>query len=124
MLRNPEVFSSLPGISARTLDGGKALNYTLVNMKDWCKNSDEVIDTTAAQRSIDPAACILVFLQKKQKERKDTALISDAATELATTALPDALAAWLKGSDKSERASYRCWLHQWSAESAIDLRLR
>jgi type I restriction enzyme R subunit len=42
----PDVFSaakSLRGINSFTRDDGTPLNYTLVNTKDWCKNSFEVV---------------------------------------------------------------------------------
>jgi type I restriction enzyme R subunit len=43
----PDVFAAaktLRGINAFTRDDGTPLNYTLVNIKDWCKNSYEVIN--------------------------------------------------------------------------------
>lgn len=42
----PDVFAAaktLRGINAFTRDDGTPLNYTLVNIKDWCKNHFEVI---------------------------------------------------------------------------------
>ena len=42
----PDVFTAakiLRGITAFTRDDGTPLNYTLVNIKDWCKNSFEVV---------------------------------------------------------------------------------
>ncbi|WP_039756461.1 type I restriction endonuclease, partial [Chromobacterium haemolyticum] len=42
----PDVFiaaKTLRGINAFTRDDGTPLNYTLVNIKDWCKNHFEVI---------------------------------------------------------------------------------
>lgn len=42
----PDVFAAaktLRGINAFTRDDGTPLNYTLVNVKDWCKNHFEVI---------------------------------------------------------------------------------
>jgi type I restriction enzyme R subunit len=42
----PDVFTAakiLRGISDFTRDDGTPLNYTLVNVKDWCKNSFEVV---------------------------------------------------------------------------------
>ena len=42
----PDVFSAaktLRGINSFTRDDGTPLNYTLVNTKDWCKNSFEVV---------------------------------------------------------------------------------
>ncbi|WP_062786682.1 type I restriction endonuclease subunit R [Aquitalea pelogenes] len=42
----PDVFAAaktLRGINAFTRDDGTPLNYTLVNIKDWCKNDFEVI---------------------------------------------------------------------------------
>ena len=42
----PDVFTAaktLRGINAFTRDDGTPLNYTLVNIKDWCKNHFEVI---------------------------------------------------------------------------------
>jgi type I restriction enzyme R subunit len=43
----PDVFAAakiLRGINAFTRDDGTPLNYTLVNIKDWCKNHFEVIN--------------------------------------------------------------------------------
>jgi type I restriction enzyme, R subunit len=43
----PDVFTAaqtLRGINAFTRDDGTPLNYTLVNIKDWCKNSFEVVN--------------------------------------------------------------------------------
>jgi type I restriction enzyme R subunit len=43
----PDVFAAaktLRGINAFTRDDGTPLNYTLVNIKDWCKNHYEVIN--------------------------------------------------------------------------------
>ncbi|MBF0244827.1 MAG: type I restriction endonuclease subunit R [Planctomycetes bacterium] len=43
----PDVFfaaRTLRGINAFTRDDGTPLNYTLVNLKDWCKNHFEVIN--------------------------------------------------------------------------------
>ena len=43
----PDVFSAaktLRGINSFTRDDGTPLNYTLVNIKDWCKNSFEVVN--------------------------------------------------------------------------------
>ena len=43
----PDVFtaaSTLRGRNAFTRDDGTPLNYTLVNIKDWCKNTFEVIN--------------------------------------------------------------------------------
>lgn len=43
----PDVFAAaktLRGINAFTRDDGTPLNYTLVNLKDWCKNHFEVIN--------------------------------------------------------------------------------
>src|SRR6476661_7209331 len=42
----PDVFSAaktLRGINSFTRDDGTPLNYTLVNIRDWCKNSFEVV---------------------------------------------------------------------------------
>lgn len=42
----PDVYTAaktLRGINAFTRDDGTPLNYTLVNIKDWCKNNFEVI---------------------------------------------------------------------------------
>jgi len=42
-----DVFSAASALRQRnsfTLDNGKSLHYTLVNIKDWCKNSFEVIN--------------------------------------------------------------------------------
>jgi type I restriction enzyme, R subunit len=42
----PDVFTAartLRGINSFTRDDGTPLNYTLVNIKDWCKNSFEVV---------------------------------------------------------------------------------
>jgi type I restriction enzyme R subunit len=42
----PDVFSAaktLRGINSFTRDDGTPLNYTLVNIKEWCKNSFEVV---------------------------------------------------------------------------------
>ncbi|HEY9286216.1 MAG TPA: type I restriction endonuclease subunit R [Pyrinomonadaceae bacterium] len=42
----PDVFAAaktLRGINSFTRDDGTPLNYTLVNIKDWCKNSFEVV---------------------------------------------------------------------------------
>lgn len=42
----PDVYTAakiLRGINAFTRDDGTPLNYTLVNIKDWCKNHFEVI---------------------------------------------------------------------------------
>lgn len=42
----PDVFGAaktLRGISSFTRDDGTPLNYTLVNIKDWCKNAFEVV---------------------------------------------------------------------------------
>jgi type I restriction enzyme, R subunit len=42
----PDVFSAakiLRGINSFTPDDGTPLNYTLVNIKDWCKNSFEIV---------------------------------------------------------------------------------
>ena len=36
--------TTLRAISSFTRDDGTPLNYTLVNIKDWCKNTFEVID--------------------------------------------------------------------------------
>src|SRR5689334_19235083 len=43
---SPDVFSAaktLRGINSFTRDDGTPLNYTLVNIKDWCKNTFEVV---------------------------------------------------------------------------------
>ncbi|MCX6880795.1 MAG: type I restriction endonuclease subunit R [Verrucomicrobia bacterium] len=43
----PDVFAAaktLRGINAFTRDDGTPLNYTLVNIKDWCKNHYEVVN--------------------------------------------------------------------------------
>ena len=43
----PDVFTAakiLRQINAFTRDDGSPLNYTLVNIKDWCKNTFEVIN--------------------------------------------------------------------------------
>jgi len=43
----PDVFTAartLRGINSFTRDDGTPLNYTLVNIKDWCKNSFEVVN--------------------------------------------------------------------------------
>jgi type I restriction enzyme R subunit len=43
----PDVFTAartLRGTSSFTRDDGTPLNYTLVNIKDWCKNSFEVVN--------------------------------------------------------------------------------
>ena len=43
----PDVFTAaktLRGITAFTRDDGTPLNYTLVNIKDWCKNTFEVVN--------------------------------------------------------------------------------
>jgi type I restriction enzyme R subunit len=43
----PDVFSAaktLRGINSFSRDDGTPLNYTLVNIKDWCKNSFEVVN--------------------------------------------------------------------------------
>src|SRR6202043_2108083 len=43
----PDVFSAaktLRGINSFTRDDGTPLNYTLVNIKDWCKNSFEAVN--------------------------------------------------------------------------------
>ena len=43
----PDVFTAaktLRSINAFTRDDGTPLNYTLVNLKDWCKNHFEVIN--------------------------------------------------------------------------------
>lgn len=43
----PDVFTAaktLRGINAFTRDDGTPLNYTLVNIKDWCKNAFEVVN--------------------------------------------------------------------------------
>ena len=43
----PDVFTAaktLRQINAFTRDGGTPLNYTLVNIKDWCKNTFEVVN--------------------------------------------------------------------------------
>ena len=43
----PDVFTAartLRGINAFTRDDGTPLNYTLVNIKDWCKNTFEVVN--------------------------------------------------------------------------------
>ena len=43
----PDVFAAsktLRGINAFTRDDGTPLNYTLVNIKDWCKNTFEVVN--------------------------------------------------------------------------------
>ena len=45
-LVTPDVFTaakSLRQINAFTRDDGTPLNYTLVNLKDWCKNTYEVV---------------------------------------------------------------------------------
>ena len=42
----PDVFTAsktLRGINAFTRDDGTPLNYTLVNIRDWCKNTFEVV---------------------------------------------------------------------------------
>jgi type I restriction enzyme R subunit len=44
---SPDVFTTaktLRGINAFTRDDGTPLNYSLVNLKDWCKNTFEVIN--------------------------------------------------------------------------------
>ena len=44
---SPDVFTAaktLREINAFTRDDGTPLNYTLVNIKDWCKNTFEVIN--------------------------------------------------------------------------------
>lgn len=43
----PDVFTAaktLRGINSFTRDDGTPLNYTLVNIKDWCKNTFEVVN--------------------------------------------------------------------------------
>jgi type I restriction enzyme R subunit len=43
----PDVFTAaraLRGINAFTREDGTPLNYTLVNIKDWCKNTFEVVN--------------------------------------------------------------------------------
>ena len=43
----PDVFTaakSLRNINAFTRDDGTPLNYSLVNLKDWCKNHFEIIN--------------------------------------------------------------------------------
>jgi type I restriction enzyme R subunit len=43
---SPDVFTAsktLRGINSFTRDDGTPLNYTLVNIKDWCKNTFEVV---------------------------------------------------------------------------------
>lgn len=43
----PDVFTAARTLRERnsfTRDDGTPLNYTLVNIKDWCKNSFEVVD--------------------------------------------------------------------------------
>ncbi len=43
----PDVFSAakiLRGINSFTRDDGTPLNYTLVNIKDWCKNTFDVVN--------------------------------------------------------------------------------
>ncbi len=44
---SPDVFTAarvLRGMNAFTRDDGTPLNYTLVNIRDWCKNSFEVVN--------------------------------------------------------------------------------
>ena len=44
---SPDVFTAaktLRSINSFTRDDGTPLNYTLVNLKDWCKNTFEVIN--------------------------------------------------------------------------------
>ena len=44
---NPDVFAAaklLREINAFTRDDGTPLNYTLVNLRDWCKNTFEVVN--------------------------------------------------------------------------------
>ncbi|MCC6330845.1 MAG: type I restriction endonuclease subunit R [Ignavibacteria bacterium] len=46
-ITTPDVFAAsttLRGINAFTRDDGTPLNYTLVNIKDWCKNTFEVVN--------------------------------------------------------------------------------
>ncbi len=46
-IRTPDVFTAaktLRQINAFTRDDGTPLNYTLVNIKDWCKNTFEVVN--------------------------------------------------------------------------------
>lgn len=47
MIISPDVYLNaqhLRGVNSFTRDDGTPLNYTLVNIKDWCKNSYEVIN--------------------------------------------------------------------------------
>jgi type I site-specific restriction-modification system R (restriction) subunit len=47
----PDVFTAaktLRSINAFTRDDGTPLNYTLVNIKDWCKNTFEVVNQLAS----------------------------------------------------------------------------
>ena len=46
-ITTPDVFTAartLRSINSFTRDDGTPLNYTLVNIKDWCKNTFEVIN--------------------------------------------------------------------------------
>ena len=46
-INTPDVFAAakiLRNLNAFTRDDGTPLNYSLVNLKDWCKNSFEVIN--------------------------------------------------------------------------------
>ena len=57
----PDVFAAartLRSINAFTREDGTPLNYTLVNIKDWCKNTFEVVN----QLRINPTTAITVLM--------------------------------------------------------------
>lgn len=57
----PDVFTAsrtLREINSFTRDDGTPLNYTLVNIKDWCKNTFEVVN----QLCINTLRCVVPIL--------------------------------------------------------------
>ena len=50
-ITTPDVFAAaktLRGVNAFSRDDGTPLNYTLVNIEDWCKNTFEVVSQSAS----------------------------------------------------------------------------
>jgi type I restriction enzyme R subunit len=57
-ITTPDVFAaarSLREMDSFERDDGTPLNYTLVNIKDWCKNSFEVVNQLPAPTNSSPA---------------------------------------------------------------------
>lgn len=61
----PDVFTSARTLRERnafTRDDGNPLNYTLVNIKDWCKNSFEVVNQLRINTDYSHHRCDVLIL--------------------------------------------------------------